>query len=186
MVGQSPAMRLFSLFAALFMVLALTAPPADAQDAARDATREKTRQVLETYGPRSDVNVTFRQSTKQPYNFVGSMTSGLKNVESLEIVVSVTSKNTIRFSVYPHYKGGYINIGKARDTNGLMRKLLGYTDQNFLFWGADDTGDVFTGYTITLESGFPQDAMVVVLRSIHNTNRFVGELRPFVDGTSPA
>jgi hypothetical protein len=179
-------MRPFHFCAVLFMAIALTTPPAAAQDAARDATREKTRQVLTTFGPQSDVNVAFRQSTKQPYNFVGSMTSGLKNAESLEIVVSITSKNTIRFSIYPHYKGGYINLGRARDANGLMRKLLGYTDQNFLFWGADETNDVFTGYSITLESGFPQDAIVVVLRSIHNTDRFVGELRPFIDGSSPA
>ncbi len=69
--------------------------------------------------------------------------------------MSVTKSDTIGFRIYPHYKGGYINLGKARDTNGLMRKLLYYSDQNFLFWGADDTADVFCGYTVTLESGFP-------------------------------
>jgi hypothetical protein len=179
-------MRPFHFCAVLFMAIALTTPPAGAQDAARDATRERTRQVLTTFGPQTDINVAFRQSTKQPYNFTGTMTSGLKNAESLEIVVSVTSKNTIRFSIYPHYKGGYINLGRVRDANGLMRKLLGYTDQNFLFWGADDTNDVFTGYSITLESGFPQDAIVVVLRSIRNTDGFVGQLRPFIDGSGPA
>ena len=47
-----------------------------------------------------------------------------------------------------------------------MRRLLYYSDQNFLFWGADDTADVFCGYTVTLESGFPSDAIVVILRSI--------------------
>jgi hypothetical protein len=65
-----------------------------------------------------------------------------------------------------------------------MRKLLWFSDDNFLFWGADDTSDVFSGYTITLESGFPQDAIVIVLRSIRNTDKFVGELRPFIDGTT--
>jgi len=65
-----------------------------------------------------------------------------------------------------------------------MRKLLYYSDQNFLFWGADDSGDVFAGYTITLESGFPADAVVAVLRSIRNTDRFVGEMRPLIDGST--
>jgi hypothetical protein len=65
-----------------------------------------------------------------------------------------------------------------------MRELLYLSDQNFLFWGADDTGDVFSGYTVTLESGFPRDALVTVLRSIHNTDKFVGQLRPFIDGTA--
>jgi hypothetical protein len=95
----------------------------------------------------------------------------------------VTASDTIGFRIYPHYKGGYINLGKARDVNGLMRKLLYYSDQNFLFWGADDSGDVFTAYTFTLESGFPSDAMVTVLRSIRNTDKFVGAMRPFIDGS---
>jgi hypothetical protein len=175
-------MRLLRCLPVLFAALFLTGAPASAQSD-RDATREKVRQVLTSAGAHSDVNVTFRQSTKNPYNFVGSMT-GLKNAENLEIVVSVTKSDTIGFRIYPHYKGGYINLGKARDANGLMRKLLYYSDQNFLFWGADDTADVFCGYTVTLESGFPTDAIVVILRSIKNTDKFVGEMKPFIDGTT--
>jgi hypothetical protein len=176
-------MRLIRIVFVLLAALVLGSPPASAQSD-RDATREKLRQVLTEAGQRDDVNVTFRQSTKNPYNFVGSMTAGLKNAESLEIVVSVTKSDTIGFRIYPHYNGGYINLGKARDQNGLMRRLLYYSDQNFLFWGADDTADVFCAYTVTLESGFPSDAIVVVLRSVHNTDKYVGELRPFVDGTT--
>lgn len=178
-------MRFLRIVAVLFVALLFGAPCANAQSE-RDATREKVRSVLETAGPRSDVNVTFRQSTKNPYNFVGSMTTGLKNAESLEVIVSVTKSDTVALRVYPHYKNGYINLGKARDTSGLMRKLLNLSDLNFLFWGADDTFDVFCGYTITLESGFPEEALVVVLRSIKNTDKFVGEMRPFIDGTAAA
>ena len=66
-----------------------------------------------------------------------------------------------------------------------MRKLLNLSDHNFLFWGADDTGDVFAGYTFTLESGFPDKAIEVVLYSIAPLDGYVGEMRPFIDG-SPA
>jgi hypothetical protein len=176
-------MRLARFFAVLLVALLLGGQPAHAQSG-RDATREKLRQVLDTAGARSDVNVTFRQSTKNPYNFVGTMTAGMRNSDNLEVVVSVTKSDTIGFRIYPHYKGGYINLGKARDNNGLMRRLLYLSDQNFLFWGADDTADVFCGYTVTLESGFPQDAIVVILRSIRNTDKYVGEMRPFIDGTA--
>ncbi|HEY0395594.1 MAG TPA: hypothetical protein VGD01_13940 [Candidatus Elarobacter sp.] len=168
-------------FVALLLLLLVAASGASAQTS-RDATREKLHQVLDSAGARSDVNASFRQSSKNPYNFVGTMT-GLRNVDSLEVVISVTQSDTIGFRVYPHFKGGYINLGKARDTNGLMRKLLYLSDQNFLFWGADDTADVFCGYTVTLESGFPSDAIVVVLRSIRNTDKFVGQMRPFIDGS---
>lgn len=170
-------------FAALLLLLLAATTGARAQDAARDATREKLRQVLETGGARSDVNVAFRQSTKNPYNFIGEMRSGMSNSQYLEIVISVTKSDTIGFRVYPHYKGGYINVGKAKDNAGLMRRLLYLSDQNFLFWGADDVGDVFSGYTVTLESGFPADAIIIVLRSIRNTDKFVGGMRPYIDGS---
>jgi hypothetical protein len=168
----------------LLALVVVVSSPAAAQSTARDATREQMGTVLASAGQRADVNVAFRQSTKNPYNFVGTMSTGMANADNLEIVISVTKSDTIGFRVYPHYSGGYINVGKAKDAPGLMRQLLYLSDQNFLFWGADDTGDVFSGYTVTLESGFPRDAIVTVLRSIRNTDKFVGQLRPFIDGTT--
>jgi hypothetical protein len=169
---------------ALLLALIVVLPSAFAQDSSRDATREKLGELLESAGKRSDVNATFKQSAKQPYNFVGVMNDNLTNADSLEIVISVTKSDTIGFRIYPHYKDAYINVQKAKDGRGLMRKMLTFSDLNFLFWGADDEDDVFCGYTFTLESGFPDKAIVVVLRSIRNADKFVGELRPFVDGSA--
>jgi hypothetical protein len=165
---------------------AATPAPQTAQEkqASRDATREKLRKLLEVAGARKDVNVSFHQSEKQPYNFVGVMSTGLTNTDSLEIVVGVTTNETVGFRIYPHYKGGYVNVDKAKNSPGLMRKLLFLSDRNFLYWGMDESGDVFSGYTFTLESGFPEEAMTIVLRSIRNTDGFVGEMRPMIDGTS--
>jgi hypothetical protein len=140
--------------------------------------------LLEKAGP--SVNVDFRQSQKQPFNYVGMLRTGLVNAESFEIVVSVTAKDTIGFRVYPHYKNGYINIDNAKNSAGLMRQLLRLSDRAFLFWGADESGDVFTGYTFTLESGFPEEAIKIVLRSIVNSDKFIGEMRPVIDGTAAA
>jgi hypothetical protein len=168
-----------------FLALAI---PALAQDSpsSRDATREKLRKLLDVAGKRPDVNVIFRQSTKEPYNFVGSMTDRMGDVGSLEIVLRVTPSDTIGIRVYPHYKDDYINLEKVKDPAGLMKKMLRFSDTNFLYWGADSTNDVFCGYTFTLESGFPEEAMTIVLRSIRSTDGFVGDLRPFIDGSSPA
>lgn len=171
-------MRLTSFAVLCFFLISPLA--AHAQDSARDDTRGQLGQALQTAGARDDVNVSFRQSTKNPYNFVGIMTSGLTYSDSLEIVVSVTQSNTIGFRVYPHYKGRYINLGRAKNPSALMHKLLYFSDQNFLFWGADDTSDVFSGYTITLESGFPSEAITIVLRSIRNTDKFVGQLSQYI------
>ena len=186
-------MKRMLVIVALALVAATGMPVAPAQaqtaqekEASRSATREKLRQLLDTAGQRKDVNATFRLSEKQPYNFVGVMRDGLKNSDSLEVVVSVTANETIGFRVYPHYKGDYINVDKVKNSAGLMRKLLYYSDRNFLYWGADDTGDIFSGYTFTLESGFPYEAIVIVLRSIRNTDDFVGEMRPLVDGSYAA
>jgi hypothetical protein len=178
---------LVPLFIILISGLASVAT-AQSADERRDATREKLRQVLASAAEKADINTSFSQASKQPYNFVGVMGPGMNfsNVDKLEIVISVTKNETIGFRVYPHYKGEYINIGKARDPLGLAKKLLFMSDRNFLYWGIDDAGDTFAGYTFTLESGFPSEAIVIVLRSIRNTDGFVGEMRSFIDGGTAA
>jgi hypothetical protein len=162
-----------------------TAPAVYSQetDAVRDKTRERLSALLQRVGP--DMNVSFKPSSKSAFVFTGVMRDGLKNVDQFEIVISVTTKETIGFRVFPHYKGAYINIDKARNPTQLLRKLAQLNDSTFLFWGADDSGDVFTGYTFTLESGFPDKAIEIVLSSIRNSDQFVGEMRPSIDGSNP-
>ncbi|MDX6403282.1 MAG: hypothetical protein QOH70_737 [Blastocatellia bacterium] len=152
------------------------------QQITRDATREKLRQVLDAVGPK--INVSFRQSDKQPYNFVGLMKTSLKNADTLEIVVSVSAEQTIHFRIFPHYNGGYLNIDKAKSGEGLMRQMVRFSDTNFLFWGADGSGDIFAGYNFTLESGFPEASVRVVLNSIAKADDFVGQMRPSIDGST--
>jgi len=172
----------------LFALILLCAPAVFAQAAAADASREKTRErlsaLLSRVGP--TVKVEFTPSSKSPFVFTGVMKEGLKNSDSFEIVISVTTNETISFRIFPHYKGGYINIDKARNPTQLLRQLVQYNQKTFLFWGADDTGDIFTGYTFTLESGFPDEAIRIVLGSIKNSDQFIGEMRPSIDGTSGA
>jgi hypothetical protein len=112
------------------------------------------------------------------------MKEGLTNSDSLEIVISVTPKDTIGFRIYPHYKGGYINVDKVKNAAAMMKQLLQLNDRTFLFWGADESGDVFVGYTFTLESGFPDEAIRIVLASIANSDKFIGDLKPNIDGSS--
>jgi len=170
----------------LFILSTLSVPAVYAQQddeaAARIRTRDQLAALLEKTG--AEINVDFKQSQKQPFNYVGSLWAGLVNTESFEIVISVTAKDTIGFRIYPHYNKGYINVDKVKDRAGLMRLLLRLSDRAFLFWGADESGDIFTGYTFTLESGFPEEAIRIVLRSIVNSDKFVGEMRPFIDGTT--
>jgi hypothetical protein len=170
---------------AVFILITIPVPSVYGQqndEAVRNRTREQLAQLLEKAGP--EVEIAFSQSQKQPYNYVGTLESGLVNAESIEIVISVTPKETIGFRIYPHYNKSYINVDNAKDRAALMRLLLRLSDRAFLFWGADEAGDVFTGYTFTLESGFPEEAIKVVLRSIVNSDKFIGEMRPFLDGSS--
>lgn len=165
-------------------ILAAAAPVfSQASEPAREKTRERLNALLTRVGP--DMGVAFKPSSKSPYVFTGVLRDGLKNADSFEIVISVTTKDTIGFRIFPHYKGAYINIDKAKNTSQLLRKLAQLNDSTFLFWGADDTGDIFTGYTFTLESGFPDKAIEIVLSSIRNSDQFVGEMRPSIDGSNP-
>jgi hypothetical protein len=173
-----------SFLIALFILIMTSAPVVFAQnnDAARNRTRDLLAQLLDKAGP--GINVAFRQSTKQLYNYVGVLKQGLVNADSFEIVISVTANETIGFRIYPHYKSGYINIDNVKNSAGMMRQLLRLSDRAFRLWGADESGDIFTGYTFTLESGFPEEAIRIVLRSIVNSDKFIGEMRPNIDGTT--
>jgi hypothetical protein len=167
------------------LAILAAAPAAFSQepDAAREKTRERLNTLLQRVGP--EINVAFKPSSKSQFVFSGVMSDGLKNSELLEIVISVTTKDTIGFRIFPQYKGAYINIDKAKNSAQLMRKLVKLNDSTFLFWGADDTEDVFTGYTFTLESGFPDKAIEIVLSSIKNSDQFVGELLASIAGGNP-
>ena len=174
--------RLIGLLIAVAILATASTAFSQDNDAARDKTRERLNALLQRVGP--DMGVSFKASSKSQFVFTGVMRDGLKNCDSFEIVISVTTKETIGFRIFPHYKGGYINIDKAKNTAQLLRKIAQLNDSTFLFWGADDSGDVFTGYTFTLESGFPDKAIEIVLSSIKNSDQFVGEMRPSIDGSS--
>ncbi len=182
---MKPARILLTAIACLGLQIALVAADqTDAQKAARAATRDKLKETLDSAA--DTVKIQFRQSADQPFVFTAMMSEGMDNVDSLEILITVTQSETIAFRVYPPYTGGYINVDKAPNGSGLMHQLLYFNQTNFLFWGIDDAKDVFSGYTITLESGFPKEAIIVVLSSIHNTDGFVGKLKPFLDNALPA
>ncbi len=179
--------RTFAILLFILATLSVNAvchPAYGQQDdpAARERTRQRLADLLGKTGPA--LNMTFSQSTKQPFNYIAMLKTGLVNADSFEIVISVTAKDTIGFRIYPHYNRGYINTENAKDRASLMKLLLRLSDRAFLFWGADETSDIFTGYTFTLESGFPEEAIKIVLRSIVNSDKFIGEMRPFIDGTS--
>ena len=174
-----------SIFTLLWVVvcpLAATRQPNN--EGSRIATRDKLRKLLQSHGP--GMNVVFHQNDAEPFFFSGILTQGLTNAESFEIVIGVTTADTISFRIYPHYKGAYINVDKARESLALMRQLLRFSERAFLFWGVDSSGDVFAGYTFTLESGFPDEAVRVVLNSVKNLDRYIAEMRPAIDGSTAA
>jgi hypothetical protein len=148
-------------------------------DSLQAVTREKLEALLSTYPPAQAMR--FHRSPKEPFNLAGSVTSGLTYASSLEIVIVITSKQTIAFRVYPHYYGGYINIRRVRNPSALMQKMLEHAYNDFFFWGVDDALDVFVGYNVTLESGFPEAAIRVVISSIPLQDDTLGELRRWIE-----
>ena len=152
----------------------------NSDDAERVANREKMRNALNQVGAKMGID--FRQSDRQPFNFIGSLESGLRNAESMEVLVMIGTRDVITVQVYPHISGGgYINVGRADNGTGLMRKLLGFNDGGFFYWGADDVDDVFAAFTFTLESGFPTESVDIVMRSIPLLDNKVGELSEMVN-----
>ncbi len=171
--------RLTALFALVALVaLPLVTRAGTESLADRQATQAKVKATLDSYG-QNDSGITFHQVAKNPFNFAGTLSSGLKNASMLEAVVSVTDDNTINVVVYPHLDGKYVNIVKSKHGAALARKLLELNYRTFFTWGADDTDDVYAAYKFTLESGYPEDSLRTALTSIPLLDQFVAEYRPY-------
>ena len=98
-VEDEPPVKRIAIAASFFLVL-ICAPTVYGQQndpAAREQTRTRLAQLLEKAGP--EVKIAFTRSQKQPFNYVGSLKTGLVNADSFEVVVSVTAKDTIGFRV---------------------------------------------------------------------------------------
>lgn len=148
-------------------------------DSVQVVTRDRLETLLATYPPAHDTK--WHRSTNDPFAIVGYFDKGLKYAERFEIVITVTQKATIWFRVYPQWGGDYINIDKVRDRSGLMQKMLQFSYHNIFFWGAEDALDVVVGYQFTLESGFPEEAIKVVIRSVPLIDEYVGEIGSFIE-----
>jgi hypothetical protein len=61
--------------------------------------------------------------------------------------------------------------------------MLNLNSHNFLYWGADDDKDIFAGMIFTLESGFTDKSMEIVLYSVGALDTYVGQMRPFIDAS---
>ena len=155
----------------------LTAQKTD--EATRNRNREQLSGLLATSGP--TYNLKFSPGQDNRYNFVANLTEGLRWSESVEVIFYVTDSDTIVLRAYPKRKGKYINPNSASNPQLLMRKLLSLGVRTFFHWGIDDDGDAYYGYSFTLESGFPAEAMRVVLGSIANHDQYVGELVTAID-----
>jgi hypothetical protein len=157
------------------LVGGMISPAWSQDDPNREATREKVRSALRRIGPK--IGVTFQQSQANPFNFSASMTEGLEDAESMEIIITVGRNDILLVRVFPHISNNrYINIDRASNSTGLMRKLLANNSGDFFHWGMDDVYDVFAEFTFTLESGFPEESLDVVLRSVEMLDKKVGEM----------
>jgi hypothetical protein len=179
---RSAHRMLYLLMLLLFALPGTAAAQAADVDANRIAMRDRLERLLTSYG--STVNIEFHRSEKNPFNIFGFLRTGLSNSSEMEVVLGITAKSTINVRVFPKYNGNYVNLDKARNSGELARQMLHMTNANFMFWGVDDGGDLFAGFTFTLESGFPDEAMKIVLRSIRNLDEYVGQMRPNIDGTA--
>lgn len=169
--------------AALFVAVGVLAAPAlhaqKIDDATRNRNRERLASLLESAA--SATNLSFTRSDSNPFTYSAVLTRGLQHADSIEVVIGATDVDTVFLRAFPKYKGSYINVDKVRDPATLMRQALKLSARTFLYWGADGDGDIFFGFTFTLESGFPNDAIRVVLRSIATHDQYIAELKSAIE-----
>jgi hypothetical protein len=170
------------LLAGLWAVFTLSAADAASAQRVPDAVRAETRNrldsLLHAVGPL--LKMRFFRNADDPFEIDGLYDKDLRYARRFELEFNLTPQNTIGIRVYPQFSHR-INIEKVRDPNGLALRLLRLSAHNFLHWGVDDASHVFAAYSFTLESGFPQEAIKVVLQSIPLVDESVGEIVQFID-----
>lgn len=148
--------------------------------ALQTAARDQLEALLSTYPPARAMH--FRRRPGDPFAIEGYLRKDLTYAADFHIVVVVTPKRTITFRVFPGYgEYYYLKLSNCRDPDGVMQKLLQFSYHTFFFWGVNDALDVFAGYTFTLESDFPEDAIKVVIRSIPLIDGSIGELADYIE-----
>jgi hypothetical protein len=172
------------LLAGLWAVLTVSAVRAAAQtnaDAVRGMNRDKLDSLLNAYGSTLQMQF-YRSADNDPFEIEGILDTGLRYSSRFELQFNVTPQNTIGVRVYPNWYDEHerINIDHVSDGNGLARELLHFSASSFFAWGVDDASNVFARFTFTLESGFPDEAVKVVLRSIPLLDESVGEMGRFL------
>jgi len=177
----------FGLYAVLSLGgggVAAATPPDTVSTATRVETRNKIEALLTTYSKALGFHRWYR-SADNPFAIQAFYDRDLRYASRLELVINVTRQNTIGFRVFPHWNGpgpgDYIDLDQARDPQGLMQEALRLSSQNFMFWGMDASHDLYAGYTITLESGFPDAAVRVVLESVPLVDDSVGDLLRYAE-----
>ena len=140
--------------------------------------RNRLDSLLHAYGP--TLKMRFHRDSDDPFQFGGVFDKDLHYAWRFELVINVTPQNTIGIRVYPEFSDK-INMKEVLDPNGLALELLHLSAHNFLHWGVDDVSDVFAAYSFTLESGFPEEAIKEVLRSIPLVDESVGEIVQFIE-----
>lgn len=147
-------------------------------DNVRVEARNRLDSLLHAYGP--TLKMRFYRDSDDPFQFGGVFDKDLRYARRFELVINVTPQNTIGIRVYPEFSDK-INMKEVLDPNGLALRLLRFSAHNFLHWGVDDASDVFAAYSFTLESGFPEEAIKEVLRSIPLVDESVGEMVQFIE-----
>lgn len=145
---------------------------------ARVDARNRLDSLLHAYGP--TLKMKFYRDSGDPFQFEGVFDKDLHYAWRFELQINVTPQNTIGIRAYPMFSHR-INMERVRDPNGLALKLLHLSAHNFLHWGVDDASHVFAAYQFTLESGFPEEAIKEVLRSIPLVDESVGEMVQFIE-----
>lgn len=150
----------------------------DVPDAVRVDARNRLDSLLHSYGP--TLKMKFYRDSDDPFQFGGVLDKGLRYTGRFELQINVTPQRTIGIRAYPEF-GDRINMDEVRDPNGLAQRLLRFSAHDFLHWGVDDASNVFAAHSFTLESGFPEEAIKEVLRSIPLVDESVGEIVQFIE-----
>ena len=165
-------MRSVAVLSVIVAVGVLAAAPLSAQkidEAKRIRNREQLLTVLRAAADAT--HMTFERSKVNQFNYSAYLTVGLKYAESVEVVIGATDVDTIFMRAFPKVQGRLHERREGQGPDRLDAPATKAGGADVLLLGDDAQGDLFWGYTFTLEYGFPVDSIRIVLRSVQTHDR---------------
>jgi hypothetical protein len=113
------------------------------------------------------MNVEWKVDDKDPNVFRVTKTTGLKEAQYVEIVITdIPNNDLVTLRAFSKAAGKYLSLAAAGNSTGLMREMLSKNATAFGAYFVDEDGDIGFRYVFTTEDGLGYESFKVAVSEL--------------------